>query len=132
MARSKVELFEAIRRDERLEKLSIRALADRHGVHLRTVRQALDNAVPPGRKTPARVTPKLDSAKSLIDEMLRGDLSAPRKQRHTARRILARLVDERGLSELTYSAALLRRQTPPGDLGRRRQGGRGGVRAADS
>ena len=40
MARSKVELFEAIRRDERLELLSIRALADRHGVHRRTVRQA--------------------------------------------------------------------------------------------
>ena len=76
MARSKVELFEAIRRDERLEKLSIRALADKHGVHRRTVRQALENAVPPERKTPARAAPKLDPAKGLIDAMLLGDLTA--------------------------------------------------------
>ena len=39
--RSRVELFEQIRRDRRLEQLSIRELAERHGVHRRTVRQAL-------------------------------------------------------------------------------------------
>jgi DNA-binding GntR family transcriptional regulator len=52
MGGSRVELFEAIRRDHRREELSIRALAERHGVHRRTVRQALANAVPPERKTP--------------------------------------------------------------------------------
>jgi len=62
-----VELFEAIRRDERREGLSIRALADRHRVHRRTVRQALENAVPPERKAPERSAPKLDPAKALID-----------------------------------------------------------------
>jgi hypothetical protein len=36
----------------------------------------------------------LDPAKPLIDVMLRKDLDAPRKRRHTARRVLARLVDE--------------------------------------
>jgi transposase len=99
-----VELFEAIRRDERRDGLSIRALADRHGVHRRTVRQALDNAVPPERKTPVRPAPKLDPAKPLVDAMLIVDLTAPRKQRHTARRVLARLVDEHQMSDLTYSA----------------------------
>ena len=79
MARSRVELFEAIRRDERRDGLSIRALADRHGVHRRVVRQALDNAVPPERKTPVRTAPKLDPAKPLIDAMLRVDLTAPCK-----------------------------------------------------
>ena len=39
--RSRVELFEQIRRDRRVEDLSIRELADRHRVHRRTVRQAL-------------------------------------------------------------------------------------------
>ena len=104
MARSRVELFEAIRRDDRREDLSIRALADRHGVHRRTVRQALANAVPPERKTPVRAAPKLDPAKALIDAMLVVDLTAPRKQRHTARRVLARLVDEHDMTELSYSA----------------------------
>ena len=104
MARLRVELFEAIRRDERLDGLSIRALADRHGVHRRTVRQALENAVPPQRKIPERTAPKLDPAKALIDAMLTEDLTAPRKQRHTARRILARLVDEHAMTDLTYSA----------------------------
>ncbi len=73
-------------------------------VHRRTVRQALAAAEPPPRKVPARVAPKLDPAKGLIDAMLREDLGAPRKQRHTARRVLARLVDEHGFSDLTYSA----------------------------
>src|SRR3954447_24666711 len=82
VARSKVELFEAIRRDERVEQLSIRALSDKYGVHRRAVRQALDSAGPPQRKTPVRVAPKLDPAKGLIDAMLLLDLSAPRKQCH--------------------------------------------------
>jgi hypothetical protein len=39
-----------------------------------------------------------DPAKGLIDAMLTEDVDAPRKQRHTARRVLARLVDEHGLA----------------------------------
>ena len=101
--RSRVELFEAIRRDARLEELSIRGLADRYGVHRRTVRQALTAAEPPARKTPARTAPRLDPAKAVIDAMLREDLDAPRKQRHTARRVRERLIDEHGLGEVTYS-----------------------------
>jgi transposase len=103
VARSKVELFEAIRRDHRREELSIRGLADRYRVHRRTVREALGSAVPPPRKTPVRAAPRPDPAKALIDAMLRADLDAPRKQRHTARRVHARLVDEHGQSEITYS-----------------------------
>ena len=82
----------------------MRALADRHGVHRRTVWQAFGNAVQPERKVPARAAPKLDPAKTLIDAMLPDDLTAPRKQRHTARRVPARLVDEYDLTDLTYSA----------------------------
>jgi transposase len=100
---SKVELFAAIRRDSRLDGLSIRALAERHGVHRRTIRQALDNADPVPRKTPVRRSARLESLKTLIDAMLQVDLDAPRKQRHTARRVLARLVDEHGVSDVSYS-----------------------------
>ena len=45
----------------------------------------------------------MDPYKAAIDDMLGADLNAPRKQRHTATRVLARLVDEHGASGLSYS-----------------------------
>jgi hypothetical protein len=91
-----VELFEHIRKAQREEGLSVRALAHRHRVHRRTVRQALAAALPPPRKTSARVAPRLGPHEATIREWLQADQVAPRKQRHTARRIWQRLVDERG------------------------------------
>jgi hypothetical protein len=83
-----VEQFEAIRRDHAREGLSIRALAKRHGVHRRAVRQALASAVPPPKRPPSsRPAPKLGAFRVVIDGWLAADLEAPRKQRHTARRI---------------------------------------------
>jgi transposase len=103
VARSLVEVFEAIRRDHR-RGVSIRALAQRYGVHRRTVRAAIDSAAPPPpRKSPERAAPRLEPFKPTIDAMLRTDLSAPRKQRHTVRRILARLVAENHAGDLSYS-----------------------------
>ncbi len=94
---SRVELFEQIRRDRDREGLSIRALAARHGVHRRAVRQALASALPPAKRSPAgRPAPKLGDYRALIDEWLEADREAPRKQRHTAKRIWRRLVDEHG------------------------------------
>jgi hypothetical protein len=92
---SRVELFERIRRDRDREGLSIRALAERHSVHRRAVRQALASP-PPARKRPGGSAPKLGAYRPLIDAWLEGDRAAPRKQRHTARRIWRRLLDEHG------------------------------------
>jgi predicted DNA-binding protein (UPF0251 family) len=59
--RSRVEVFEQIRRDARCEGLSIRELAVRHQVHRRTVRQALASAIPAQRKGyPSRPRPAID------------------------------------------------------------------------
>ena len=44
----------------------------------------------------------MDPVRALIDKMLREDLDAPRKQRHTARRVWTRLVDEHHV-EVSYS-----------------------------
>jgi transposase len=48
----------------------------------------------------------LDPAKPWIDEMLRADLTAPRKQRHTVRRIVERLVAEHGFTAARYTTVL--------------------------
>lgn len=101
--RNRVELFADIRRDARVEELGIRALARKYGVGRGTVRQALASASPPERKTPVRSAPKLDPFKPTIDDMLRLDLDAPRKQRHTATRIHHRLLDEHG-ADVSYGS----------------------------
>ena len=92
---SRVELYERIRKDNR-EGLSIRALAAKHHVHRRNVREALASAVPPERKTPERESPALGPWTTIIRAWLVADREAPRKQRHTARRVHQRLVAEYG------------------------------------
>ena len=99
---SRMELFAAIRFDWQRHGLSVRALADKYGVHRRTVRQAIASVLPPDRRTAVRSTPVLDGLRDLINAMLVADLEAPRKQRHTARRIFERLVDEHG-AQVSYS-----------------------------
>ena len=117
MARSRVELFEQIRRDWRAGGSSIRELADRHHVHRRTVRQALASAVPPPRKAYSqRPRPAIGPYAAVIDEWLLADREVPRKQRHTARRIWQRLVAEHGasLAEVTVSRYAARRRAELG------------------
>ncbi|MEV4225475.1 IS21 family transposase [Nonomuraea sp. NPDC049725] len=100
---TKVELFAAIRRDSRLEGLSQRALATKYGVHRRMVAEALTSAWPqPRKKMPPRQS-RLDPFKPAIDQMLWTDLNAPRKQRHTVRRIFNRLVAEQEMEGVSYS-----------------------------
>lgn len=65
---SRVELFEQIRRDRELEGLSLRALAAKHRVHRRTVKQALESSVPPARKrSEGRPAPALGAQREWID-----------------------------------------------------------------
>jgi transposase len=67
------------------------------------VRQALAAAVPPERTYRARATPRLDRVRDVMDRILDGDLTAPRKQRHTARRIHDRLRAERPAAPVAAS-----------------------------
>jgi transposase len=115
-----MEQFEQIRRDHAREELSIRELAKRHGVHRRAVRQALESAIPPAKRAPElRPAPKLGPYRQVIDEILVADKQAPRKQRHTARRIWQRLVEEHGatVSERQVSRYVHDKRRELGEVG---------------
>ncbi|HTQ88830.1 MAG TPA: IS21 family transposase, partial [Streptosporangiaceae bacterium] len=105
MGSKRVELFAAIRFDWQRQGMSIRSLARKYDVHRRTVRQAIASPVPPDRKTPERAAPVRAAVTGWIDAMLREDLAAPRKQRHTARRIFERLRDEHD-AQVSYSTVV--------------------------
>ena len=89
-----MELFEQIRREYEHGVGTIKGVAKKLGVHRRQVREALANAMPRERKYPVRERPRLDPLIPFIDGILVGDLKAPRKQRHTARRIFNRILAE--------------------------------------
>lgn len=94
---SKVELYERVRLARRDEGLSIRALAARFGVHRREVRAALASPEPAPRKVPVRAAPLTGAWHGWIRDVLVADRDAPRKQRHTAKRIRDRLAEEHGV-----------------------------------
>lgn len=89
-----MELYEQIRKVHDREGVSIRELSRRFRVHRRDVRQALASPVPPPRQAPPPRPSLLDEWKPTIDAWLEADRAAPRKQRHTARRVWERLRDE--------------------------------------
>ena len=92
--RTRVELFEQIRREYEVGIGTIHGVARKFGVHRRDVRNAIESAVPPQRKVSVRACPTLDRVKPFIEAMLVADKTAPRKQRHTAHRIWTRLRQE--------------------------------------
>lgn len=70
------------------------------GVSRNTVSRYADMAdMPPAPPLPApRARPSLEGHEARVDSVLSGDLGAPRRRRHTARRTCDRLVAERGYS----------------------------------
>jgi transposase len=69
------------------------------GIDRKTVAKILLHSVPPGyRRTALPVRPKLDPFIPIIDQILEDDKRVIKKQRHTAKRIHARLRDEHGFT----------------------------------
>ena len=93
----KVGIYLRVRKACFVEGMSVREAARVFGLHRDTVRKMFEYSVPPGyrRQRPAR-RPKLDPYKGVLDQILEQDLSSPKKQRHTAKRIYERLRDEHG------------------------------------
>jgi transposase len=92
--KAKVELFEQLRQEHEFGVGTVAGVAAKFGVHRRMVRQAIAGAVPPQHSYPARARPRLDAVAAFIDAVLDEDRRAPRKQRHTARRIHRRILTE--------------------------------------
>jgi len=67
--------------------MSGRAIEKKYRVGRRTIVRALSSAWPePRKQLPPRAS-KLDPFKPVIDEILKADLDAPRKQRHPTGRL---------------------------------------------
>lgn len=92
-----MENWAEIRRRVLVDGLSKRAACREYDLHWDTLTKILDHPEPPGyRRTAPRPRPKLDPLLAVIHQILEADRKAPRKQRHTARRIFERLRDEHG------------------------------------
>lgn len=101
--RTKVELFEQLRREYEFGVGTVQGVARKFGVHRRLVRHALESSVPPERKAVVRARPTLDPVKPFIEAILLADKTAPRKQRHTAHRIWVRLCQEMAVQPVAES-----------------------------
>ena len=77
------------------EGISIREIMRRTGYHYETVKKYLDmEDFNQPLHPPKDSTSLLDPLKPVIDQWLLDDLKAPRKQRHTAKRVFERLQAE--------------------------------------
>lgn len=94
-----MEQWAEIRRRVLVEGLSKREACKTFKLHWKTLQKMLSHAEPPGyrRAKPPR-RPKIEPVLPIIHQILETDRSAPKKQRHTAKRIWERLRDEHGFT----------------------------------
>lgn len=89
--------WKAIRQDVLVNGLSKRAACRKYGLAWHTLNKVLEHVEPPGyRQLKVRSKPILEPVLSVIHEILATDQQAPKKQRHTAKRIFERLQEEHG------------------------------------
>lgn len=98
-----MDQYEYIRTAHRVYKKSIRQIQKETGHSRVTIRKVLEGEFPEYRRRSAQPYPVLGGYTDTIERWLREDLGNPKKQRHTARRIYTRLVEEEGYrgSEVT-------------------------------
>lgn len=92
-----MELWTEIRRKVLVEGVSKRSILRDYRIGHQLLAKILANPEPRGYQlTGVRAKPKLAEFLPVIDQILDDDKTAPKKQRHTARRIFERLRDEYG------------------------------------
>ncbi|WP_338463371.1 IS21 family transposase [Brevibacillus borstelensis] len=91
--------YEFIRKQHILLGKSIRQISRETGYSRQVIRKALKSSeIPVYQLSKPKPKPVIDSVKPIILEWLHQDEQAPPKQRHTAKRIYQRLVDEHGFT----------------------------------
>ncbi len=105
-----------IRRRVLADGLSGRAACREYKIHRKTLKRILDNPEPPGyRRTKPRRPSILEPLLPVVHQILEDDKKAPKKQRHTAKRIFDRLKAEHGyeggLTTVKVAVSAWRRRT---------------------
>ena len=113
-----VDVYLRVRKAVMVEGMSIREASRVFGLHRDTVRKMTAYSVPPGyrRQNPPR-RPKLEPFTGVINRILESDLSVPRKQRHTAKRIFQRLRDAVRVRRPVHHSQGLRKGAPSSGQG---------------
>jgi transposase len=94
-----MEFWTQVRRRVLTNQLSNRAACAEYNLSWHTLAKILQYEEPPGyRQHKPRKKPKLAGFLPIIHQILEDDRQAPKKQRHTARRIFQRLRDEHQFS----------------------------------
>ena len=93
-----MQVWTEIRRKVLVEKVPKRKICRDHSISFHTLAKMLQNVEPPGyqQRPGERPRPKLGLFLGVIEEILHLDETAPKKQRHTAKRVFERLREEHG------------------------------------
>src|SRR5581483_9115451 len=109
-----MDVWTAVRQQVLVEGVSKREAARRVRRNWRTVKKMAEHAAPPGyRRRKPRDRPVLGPFLARVEQILAEDERAPRKQRHTAIRLLERLREEGfagGYSTVKEAVAEFRRK----------------------
>ncbi len=90
-----MEMWTEVRRRVLNKELSKRAACKEYSIHWDTLTKILAHVEPPGyQQEKPRSKPKIGPLLPIIHKILEDDRQAPRKQRHTAKRIFDRLVED--------------------------------------
>ena len=105
-----MEFWSEVRRRVLTGELTKRAARLEYHLHWDTLTKILENAEPPGyRKRKERGKPVLGPFIPLILEILEADKKAPKKQRHTVKRIFERLREKGYTGGITVVGEEVRR-----------------------
>ena len=116
--RSDMENWKSIRQDVLVNGLSQRAACAKYMLGWHTLKKILAHAEPSGyRQSQARPRRVLATVLPIIQEILEADQKAPKKQRHTAKRIFERLNAPVGCN-LVHSLWMLGHVVAPAGISR--------------